>query len=372
MILTIGIIVVFGIFLNALSRKYSLKGLYYKRNFSKKVVEIGEEFDVESIVENKKFIPVTFLQINEEYPSAIQYKNSASTLTDEGTVIHKMTMMILPYQRVKRKYKVSGKKRGRYLCRRVTLTVGDILGLKVFDEILSFMHEIVVLPKKISLDEEIVPYGDFNGDIYVIRWIIEDPILTVGVREYTGSEPQKTIHWPTSLKSGKLMVKNFDYTTDNRVMLILCIETYRPFWLNIDFGKIEKCISLARTIVEELDEKGIPYGFGCNAQIMGESNEKIIMPGWGFQHVNDVVERLGRLDYSFSIHFEEMIAEFISMNIKYGTYIMVMPYVLDEYIESINILSNQCEKFILIALDSKNMDLLNNKIIKYVNRGDEI
>lgn len=372
MLLTIGIIVIFGIFLNTLSKKYSLKSLYYKRNFSKKVVEIGEEFEVESIVENRKFIPVTFLQINEEYPSVIQYKNKASTLKNEGNNIHKMTMMILPYQRVKRKYKVSGRKRGRYLCRRVTLTVGDILGLKVFDEILSFMHEIVVLPQRISLDEEIVPYGDFNGDISVIRWIIEDPILTVGIREYTGTEPQKTIHWPSSLKSGRLMVKKFDYTTDNRVMLILCVETYRPFWMNIDFEKIEKCISLARAIVEELDEKGIPYGFGCNAEIMGKSNEKVIMPGWGPQHFNDVIERLGRLDYSFNILFEEMIVELINMNIKYGTYIMVMPYVLDEYVEFINILSNLCEKLILISLGSNNMDLLNDKIIKYVNRGDVV
>ncbi len=370
MLIPISIIVFLGIFLNALSKKYSLKNLNYKRNFSKTVIEIGEEFDVESIVENKGFSPVTFLQISEEYPSIIEYKNKASTIKNVETIIHKMTMMILPYQRIKRKYKISGSKRGRYLCKDVTLIIGDILGLKVFEETLSFLHEIVVLPQKLNLDEEVVPYGDFNGDVSVRRWIIEDPILTVGIREYTGMEPQKTIHWPSSLKSGRLMVKKFDYTTDNRVMIILNIETHKPFWANIDHAKIEKCISFVRTIVEELEEKGISYGFGSNGQIMGESSEKLIMPGWGTKHFNDIIERLGRIDYAINLQFEEMIVELIRMNIKYGTYIMVMPYLLEEYVEFTNILSNLCEKFIIISLDNNNMDLLNDKIVKYVNRGD--
>lgn len=370
MLLTIGIIIFAGLILNTLSKKYSLNKLNYKRNFSKSIVEVGEEFDVETIVENEKALPITFLQINEEYPSVIQYRNRASTQKNVETIVHSMTMIILSYQRVKRKYRVSANKRGRYLCKDVTLVIGDILGLKVFSRTFSFYDEIVVLPQKISLGEEIAPYGDFNGDVSVKRWIIDDPILTVGIREYTGLEPQKTIHWPSSLKNGRLMVKKFDYTTDNRVMLILNVETYKPFWAKIDHVKVEKCISFARAIAEELEEKGIAYGFGSNGQIMGEVNDKVIKPGWGLQHFNDIIERLGRIDYSISIQFEDMIAELISMNIKYGTYIMVMPYVLAEYIESINILSCKCERFIIISLDSKNMDLLDDKIVKYVKRGD--
>lgn len=371
MLLTISFIVFIGLFLNALAQKYSLKNLTYKRSFSKTIVEIGEEFYVESTVENKKVLPVTFLQINEEYPNIIEYINKVSLKRTVKTIKHSMTMMILPFQRVKRRYKIKANKRGRHLCGNVTLVIGDILGLKVFDEKFSFLHEIVVLPEKIVLDEEIVPYGDYNGDVSVKRWIIEDPILTVGIREYTGYEPQKTIHWPSSLKSGRLMVKKFDYTTDNKVMLVLNVETSKPFWFNTDNKKIEMCISLVRSIVEEVEDRGIPYGFLSNGQIMGECSSEIIIPGWGMAHFNNIMERLGRIDYSITQQFEDMAVELISKNIKYGTYIMIMAYVLDEYIEYINILSNQCEKFIIISFDSKNLDLLSDKITKYVKRGEE-
>lgn len=371
MLLSISIIVLVGLFLNILAKKYSFKDLNYRRSFSKSIVEIDEEFEVESTIENKKILPVTFLQVNEEYPSVIEYINRASVIKTAETTVHSMTMMILPFQRVKRKYKISAGKRGRYLCKEVTLVVGDILGLKVFYETFSFLHEIVVLPSKINLEDELVPYGDYNGDISVRRWIIEDPILTVDVREYTGYEPQKTIHWPSSLKSGRLMVKKFDYTTDNRVMVILNIETHKPFWSNIEHVKIEKCISYIRSIAEELEDSGIPYGFASNGLIMGEFYDEIIIPGWGPAHFNDIVERLGRLSYSIIHQFEETIAVLIKKNTRYGTYIMVMAHILDEYVEYINILSNQCEKFIVISLDSNNIDLLNDKIIKYVKRGEE-
>lgn len=371
MILSIFIIVCVGVLLNRISGKYLLKGLGYKRNISKAIVEIGEEFEVESILENKKIIPITFLRVNEICPSVIEYVNEAVTEKLSNTILHSMTMTLLPFQRKKRRYRVKANRRGRYLFANATLMVGDILGLKVFDSTLSPYNEIVVLPEKSVLNEEIVPYGDFNGDISVRRWIIEDPVLIVGVREYTGMEPQKTIHWPSSLKSGRLMVKKFDYTTDNRVMILLNVESCRPFWLNTDFDKIEKCISLVRAIAEELEDSGIPYGLGSNGAIMGRSVEEITVPGWGPAHYEDIIERLGRLSQEINLQFEEMIEEILSREIQYGTYIMVMPYVLEQYIEYINILGDKCQRLIIIAMDDRNFDLLTQNIIKYVKRGEK-
>jgi hypothetical protein len=225
-----------------------------------------------------------------------------------------------------------------------------------------------VLPRGCSLEEAVVPYGDYNGDVSVRRWIIEDPILTVGVRDYTGLEPQKSIHWPSSLKSGSLMVKKFDFTTDNRVMVILNVETFKPFWMNIDHRKIEKCISIIRTIVEEFEDQGIPYGFWGNGQIMGALNNDVVMPGWGPNHLSMILELLGRSDYSIAMQFEEMMVDLISKDIKYSTYVMVMPFVLESYVEYINRLSEQCEKFVLISLDKKNLEYLNPRILTYVER----
>jgi hypothetical protein len=354
-----------------MSRKYALNNLKYSRSFSKSVVEIDEEFEVETTMENNKYLPVSFLQISEDYPSLLSYKQKPLKMINVDEAANVYTMTMLPFQRVKRRYKVSASKRGRYLCKDVTLLVGDLLGLQMYRQPLEFLHEFVVLPQKANLEEAIVSYGDYNGDVSVRRWIIEDPILTVGVRDYTGLEPQKSIHWPSSLKGGRLMVKKFDFTTDNRVMIVLNVETFKPFWMNIDHKRIEKCISMIRTIVEEFEEQGIPYGFWGNGQVMGEIGSDVIMPGWGPNHLGNILEQLGRTDYSITMQFEEIMADLISMYIKYSTYVLVMPFVLESYVEYINRLSEQCEKFILISLDKKNLEYLNPRILTFVERWDE-
>jgi hypothetical protein len=127
MLLTIIIVVCAGIFLNSLSRKYALSNLKYERKFSKEILEIDEEFEIETTIENNKYLPVSFLQISEEYPSQLSYKQKSLKMKSVEAVTNVYTLIMLPFQRVKRRYKVSASKRGRYLCKDVELLVGDLL-----------------------------------------------------------------------------------------------------------------------------------------------------------------------------------------------------------------------------------------------------
>ncbi len=79
--------------------------------------------------------------------------------------------------------------------------------------------------------------------------------MTIGIREYTGNEPERYIHWPSSMKYNELMVRNFDFTTDNSVLIALNIETMKPSWEPIEEDLIENCISIARGVMEELEEE---------------------------------------------------------------------------------------------------------------------
>ena len=101
-------------------------------------------------------------------------------------------------------------------------------------------NEIIIFPQKLDIEKSITPLGSFNGDISVKRWIIDDPLMTIGIREYTGNESERFIHWPSSLKYNSLMVKNFDFTTDNNVLIALNIESMKPYWQCIDEEAIEK------------------------------------------------------------------------------------------------------------------------------------
>lgn len=371
MVYVLIVLVILGLILNKLSKKYSFYKLHYKRNISKNYVEIDEEFEITTILENKKILPVTYLRVTEKFPEDLKYKFPSNVVYAGEYLYHDTTMYLMPRQRVKRTYKVSFNSRGRHIINDVSMIVGDFLGTSITSKQLSILQEITVYPRSLNLNEELKAYGSYYGDISVRRWIISDPILTLGIREYTGAEPQKSIHWPSSLRTGRLMVKNFDYTTDNNVVIALNIECSKPFWSHVDIGKIEKCISTTRGVMEELEEAGIPYGFTTNIQLGNLISNKYTVPvGYGTAHFYSILELLGRADYSISMIYEELINNLLSANNRNTTYVLILPILLKEYVEGINLLSSRVEKLILITFKDENLDKLNEKITVFIGRQD--
>ena len=362
-------IVVIMYILNALSKRYGLKGITYKREFSKKSIEIGEEIEMTMIVENRKVLPVTFLQITEKFPNGLRYKFKANTTELRDNIYHKSTMYIMPYQRIRRKYKLYGETRGSHIFRDITIESGDFAGFDTTSQSMESLEEVVVFPKSLNLEENLIPYGNYNGDISVRRWIIDDPLMTIGINEYTGNEPQKYIHWPSSMRYGKLMVKKFDFTTDNSVMILLNIESCKPFWVNMDKGKIEKCISLTRGIMDQLEKNKIPYGFSTNSRTTDFNSERdMTQIGLNRGHYEHILECLGRISYEVMSPFEDFLENVIDINRNFTTFILVVPEVFDSYIEPIEKLNSQVQKLIIISLGEENMEYLDDSIMKFIER----
>ncbi len=365
-------LIIVGIILNRLSKKYTLFGVTYQREISKKILEIGEDFHITTVIENRKLLPVTFLQIVERFPRGIEYKFKADQFKTVEFLYHTITMFLLPFQRIKRIYTAVAYRRGRYIFEDVSLIGGDLLGLNTFVRSIRYNQEIIVLPKSIDLERKLVPYGNYNGNLSVQRWIIDDPTMIIGVKEYTGLEPAKTIHWPSSLRAGNLMVKKFDFTLENTAMIILNVECDKPFWVDIKPDDIEECISITRGVMEKFESIGMPYGFATNSIMHGlPANRNIVYPSSGISHLESLLECLGRASYSISLTLEELLLKLNRHDINCSTYIIITPKVLDSYIEYINSLASELQEVILISLKDENLEFISDSVLKYTGRGSE-
>lgn len=367
-------LVVLVFILNRISTKYIFKGIRYKRNISKKLVMIDEEFNIETIVENDKRLPVTFLQVIERYPDTFQYKTKVNVETVPNYLIHTSTMFILPHRRVKRTYRVCCNHRGFYDFNNCDVSIkgGDLIGSNIYNKTVPFFNELVVIPSNTDIDGELIPYGSYIGNISVRRWIIEDPIMVIGIREYTGVEPQKNIHWNSTMKYGNLMVKEFDHTTDSKAIIIFNIECIRPFPVILDYKqkeKIEKCISIARTIAEEFEEKGTPYGFATNAVIKGREDETFIQPGAGQNHMYHIFENLGRIDYELRIRFDNFLQSISCELDKSTSLVVITPNIDENYIDNLNLISAKCSRAMVVSLDGENLDSLSKYSTVFVDGG---
>lgn len=350
----IGIILI-TYFINRITLNSGFKDLTYGMNIDKRVAEINEEVQFQTIVENNKPLTVSFLNIKERFPKGLSRSENNYVL------------FIMPYQRVKRSYMISGYKRGLYSIDDTELELGDFIGFKTIKEKVKTNTELTVLPKRAILEDNIQVVGSFTGDISVKRWIIDDPLMTIGIREYTGNEPERYIHWPSSIRHGNLMVKNFDFTTDNSVMVVLNVETTLPSWKPPEEEIIEKSISICRTLLEDFEDIKIPYGFASNAYNRDNNSRMghFYHPGLGENQLNNLLEVLGKIDYRVPTSFNNILTHMASKRVNFTTLVIITPRILDSYIEPLNKLSKNISQMVLISLEEEKLDKLNKNIIKY-------
>ena len=285
-----------------LSLGHCLDGLSAQVGIDRRVAECGEAFTLTTSVVNPRRLPVLFLHLTERVPQELDAALEGSgavkhdVLTHEGMVSTlEQTLYLMPRQRVTRTIRATLPRRGRFVLRGLTLQAGDFLGLEESSVQQNVYREIIILPPRIDMTEFEPAFGNYLGDISVRRFILSDPILTAGFREYTGREPQRDISWPRSLREGQLMVKQYDYTSELTATVILNVFGGDP-------GEMERCYSVARCVCERLEEKRITYSFLTNASIADTVGRwSYIGDGLGHQHLATILEGLGSAAQAYEV-----------------------------------------------------------------------
>ena len=258
------------------------------------VVDPGDSFHIVIELKNKKAFPIYFIKINMAFPKEFQVASNVTLAAKKYGVDDRnvsFSTWLKANQTLKLKIPVSISTRGRYVLQNPTLFFGDFLGLKEKRKELELFREVVVAPESYEAEDVKQVLGKFLGEYSVRRFIYEDPVLTVGFRDYSGREPMKMISWKQSAQRQRLMVKEYDHTIEPVLSVLVNVETSTE-----EAGAmIEKTYSIARSVCSNLEAKGISYDFYSNAQISGGSADKHMIPdGLGARHFAKVMEVLGR------------------------------------------------------------------------------
>lgn len=275
------------------SLRHSLDGIEYDCRLSKTLAEPDETIELISILTNRKRRFVPFLRWTENVPAVMNTAGELGTLSaTERRGSLRASGYLMPRQRLTRRTPFSISRRGRYLFWGATLSGGDFLGMSERSRQAELFRELVILPKPLSAGTLDALPGGLLGDQSVNRFIHEDPMLTLGFREYTGREPMKQISWTQSARMGSLMVKNLDHTVERSATVVLNVDT--PAFGTYGDELIEACFSIARSVCEELEDLRVPYAFLSNARSSNGSQSGEAGDGLGAAHIKPILEGLGR------------------------------------------------------------------------------
>ncbi len=247
------------------SIRIPLEQIKYKLEPSKRSVEQGEVFQLNTVLHNASARNIPYVFMEEVLPSVIRAEGSdtLNLVPDGQFLLHRTTIFVRKHQKIKRSIRVCIQERGVFWFRQTRMNFGDFLGLRQREKEFRQSRSIVVYPRRMQDERLEHVLSDIFGEISVRSFLYEDPLLVMGYRDYTGREPLRSISFLQSAKRNELTVKEYDHTREELVDVILDIS-YKGNFEHF-FIQAETMFSMVRTVCEAFENKGVSYRLITNA-----------------------------------------------------------------------------------------------------------
>ncbi len=178
--------------------------------------------------------------------------------------------------------------RGEFNLGPTELYSGDPFGLFAFHQTLLGYNTVLVLPYFVKLASFPFPPGILSGGRIQQLKTPEVTPHAAGVREYAPGDPLKRIHWPTTARRERFMVKEFDQDPQADVWILLDAEQSvhfsQPdevvippadrFWLwknryqfTLPTDTFEYSVSVAASVANYFLRQGLAVGMISSGQI---------------------------------------------------------------------------------------------------------
>jgi uncharacterized protein (DUF58 family) len=316
--------------------RWCLVGLGYRRRLGQTRAFFGEEVDLVIEITNAKPLPLAWLEIEDSVPGAQIEIQPGPTRPSHlpGRRILGMLLSARWYERIRRHYRVRCRARGFLAFGPATLRSGDVFGFTTRELELEDEDYLLVYPKIVSLDRLGLPAGDPFGDVPLRRqWLFEDPLRTVGVREYRPGDSPRRLHWKASARAPgqQLQVKLLEPTTTHRLLVVLNISTADQnwSWAGYDPEVLEAAITTAASVASWAAERGLLFGLAANGNLFRSGTAIRIPPSRDPQQLLHVLDALARL-VPMATMAPETLIELIGRELSYGTTVILVSGVLND------------------------------------------
>ncbi|MEX2247081.1 MAG: DUF58 domain-containing protein [Dehalococcoidia bacterium] len=170
----------------------------------------GGEFEERITVRNRSWLGKVWLEVDD--PSDMPGHNARRVITVPA--------------RGERTWRVRStiRRRGLYAIGPVEVTTGDPFGLFRHTRTYGRSQNVLVYPRAVELPGFSVPAASLPGEGRFRRPTHYVTPNASGVREYEFGDSFNRIHWPTSARTGDLMVKIFELDPASDIWIVLDLE----------------------------------------------------------------------------------------------------------------------------------------------------
>jgi uncharacterized protein (DUF58 family) len=268
---------------------FSLRKINVESSQPPEHAQVGGSFKWQATVSNADILPQprVLLRIATDLPG--QQNNIAAAIPAKGSYTWNSEIKCL--------------KRGMYHLGKITITASDPFGIFNRSRVLGEAKEFIVYPPTIDLPHfKFSSFSDLAAGYRSINRISTD---ASGIRDYYSGDSLNHIHWQSTARTGKIMVKLFDadrtYTASKTGWVLLDMHTASHF--NSDNSpSYEHAIAIAASVIKKYVQGGMRVG------LLVSGNETI-KPDWGDEHQWRLLKDLALVQTNQAATFQESIGQ---------------------------------------------------------------
>lgn len=283
-------------------KSYGLSGIEYKLNISKTEAFEGEEVEIVETIENNKWLPLPWARSEISCSRWLSfYGNSQNVAKDAQKGLVSGIFMLKGHHKLRRVWRVKCEKRGVFAIEDASISVSDLFGLCKPSLTVKLFQKIVVLPSPCEMELPRLSRQQFIGNNIVTRFILPDPFMICGAKEYTGREPMNRIHWAQSARTGQLMVYNNEFTTERKMLVILNLQrTVSDEKIQLSVSVMEAQIKAAAFVLDSCYRSHTAVAFAANSEDRFFSSTDD-----SYEHTINILRRLAHLKNRCGCHIDE-------------------------------------------------------------------
>ena len=332
-------------------RALAFRGLSYSCTILHNRIFEGEANELVEVIENKKFLPLLWLKVETRFSETMLFTKNDNTRVSAG-VFHRSVLSVPTFCRIKRIYRIICTKRGYYHLGSASITTGDLFG--VTNKSISYIPEsgLHVFPIPVSLNNIRLPSRSFIGDVIVRRYFLPDPFLPAGVRDYTTRDPQNSINWKASAKTGRLVVQKRDFSSSSRLMVFFNIDYSAEARDNtgpVKENTMENALRVLAAILDFSVSNGQQTALCTNSTGLRDGLEVTVQPALGRTHREDLFAAVAEMQFVRTRSFHMLLREAVG-TVRDMDILLMTRYITDEInieSEALRRAGNKVEVFIV-------------------------
>jgi len=288
-------------------------------------------------------------------------------------------------------------KRGSFILGPTKVRSGDPFGMFISEKTIPGEKQLVVLPYIEEIHKFIEPPGYIQGGRAIRQKSLEATSFASGVREYQPGDPLNRIHWKSSARKEKFMVKEFDQDPHGDIWIIVDgnvesnfhelvqkeTQFAETFWamkkksaFKLPKSTFEYAISISATLASYYKDHDKAIGIAC-----ADSTLTVLPTEKGSRQLGKILDTLAFFEGRGMMSINEVVESLSNQIARGSTVVIVSP---DEYSKiqlSAEILLRRRLNPLIIQINRNSFETTNNPTEKYnfgnipgvaINYGDQI